>query len=374
MAAAPAPDSPEYVSLYGHTNPLHATAPIPDQAGHVTFPDDYRRIEAVWFREKKELVSVDIPDTINIIEIAAFFGCTNLKRVTIKDVSIPMACFKDCSSLETVVITGEIAIGSEAFAFCEKLTSITFSGSVSDIHPKAFYGCVALKEITLPETLTVIQNSTFQFCKALTNVHFPPNLKRIEDNAFEGCTSLAHVDLPQSLQFIGDRSFYQCLSLTTVTIPSNCETIGAEAFSKCEWLTSVVCLNPNCTIWHSAFNNCRHLSFVILPDAIVNAIQNSDNDALFFQGSSLIIADKKTSVVKMSEKAFKTAFEYRFFTHRSKNLLKIEKKAALAQIYMIADRIDFEWKNNENAVMPSLPFDMWELILKMIQVWELNSE
>ena len=65
-----------------------------------------------------------MPSTLNSIGMAAFYGCTSLRSV-----SIP---------------SGTQSIGDEAFAGCSELKTITIPDSVTSIADDAFDGCDGL--------------------------------------------------------------------------------------------------------------------------------------------------------------------------------------------------------------------------------------
>jgi hypothetical protein len=89
-------------------------------------------IEENAFLNQTSLVSVTLPDSIQIIGYGAFQGCTALTSITIpKNVgSIDKWAFCDCTGLTTVTIKSATAkINEEAFWNCPKLTTVYASGT-----------------------------------------------------------------------------------------------------------------------------------------------------------------------------------------------------------------------------------------------------
>lgn len=115
------------------------------------------QLETVIFEDTKELVQ---------IQNYAFYYNKNLIQINIPD------------SVE--------AIGKRVFEGCEKLTSVDFGSSLSYIDEKAFFGCSALENIELPKSLTTIEFQAFYNCDALKTVVLKneDNVVTLKDNVF----------------------------------------------------------------------------------------------------------------------------------------------------------------------------------------------
>ena len=115
------------------------------------------QLETVIFEDTKELVQ---------IQNYAFSYNKNLIQINIPD------------SVE--------AIGKRVFEGCEKLTSVDFGSSLSYIDEKAFFGCSALENIELPKSLTTIEFQAFYNCDALKTVVLKneDNVVTLKDNVF----------------------------------------------------------------------------------------------------------------------------------------------------------------------------------------------
>lgn len=74
----------------------------------------------------------------------------------------------------------------------------------------AFRDCTSLQTILLPDSLLIIAEEAFYGCAALSNLNgleLPSGLYAVGDRAFAGCRSLYDLDLPSSLRFVGDGAF-----------------------------------------------------------------------------------------------------------------------------------------------------------------------
>ena len=129
-----------------------------------------------------------VPEGIEFIWSGAFYGASNLKKVTIASTvkRIDQDCFYGCSQLEEVSIKGGVLeeIGVHAFMNCSKLKTINIPETVSVIREYAFCQCYSLTEITLPKGLKEISESLFYYCKQLTTVGIPASVTTIKADAF----------------------------------------------------------------------------------------------------------------------------------------------------------------------------------------------
>ena len=129
-----------------------------------------------------------VPEGTEFIWDGAFYGASNLKKVTIASTvkRIEQDCFYGCSQLEEVSIKGDVLeeIGVHAFMNCSKLKTINIPETVSVIREYAFCQCDSLTEITLPKGLKEISESLFYYCKQLTTVGIPASVTTIKADAF----------------------------------------------------------------------------------------------------------------------------------------------------------------------------------------------
>ncbi len=135
------------------------------------------------FIANEEMVSVDIPESVTMIEDFAFYSCTNLTIVTggegIKEIQDQV--FDKCNKLENITLfEGLEHIGEFAFS-STSITKITIPSTVERIRQGAFFE-TDLKEIYIPRAMTVIPENMFGNHGEIT-VYIPSSVERI------GCTS-----------------------------------------------------------------------------------------------------------------------------------------------------------------------------------------
>lgn len=102
--------------------------------------DYLSKIGAMAFKGSAISGSVNLPAQVKTIGSSAFQECTNLETLYYNATAdIPDQCFYKCTSLENVIIVGNVSsIGKLAFADCESLSYVLIPKSVTGINASAF--------------------------------------------------------------------------------------------------------------------------------------------------------------------------------------------------------------------------------------------
>ena len=249
-----------------------------------------------------------------------------------------------------------VAIGDEAMADRDQITTLTLpdtvthigknalknSSALQTIHlPKglksigdgAFSECMALKQITIPASVESIGNGILAWCGKMTEIKVeansnyftsidgvlfdkaaetliayprakeadyivPDGVKEIRPYAFHSVYGLAGITFPDSLLRIGEHAFNQCSGLSrTVTVPSGVTVIEPYTFYHCKKLEAVALPNGLLTIGRGAFQNSQ-LADVAIP-ATVTSI-----GAEAFSNSGIQTADIPKGVAVIGDSAF----------------------------------------------------------------------
>lgn len=221
------------------------------------------------FRDSS-VTSVTIPANVTEIGSNAFAGCTNLTSVTYEG---------DWSNL--TIQSGNPAVQDAAnaplfdFEFIPPdntaviVTNYKYKGTAADvtipsrykgkpvtmIDHAAFHNS-AVTSVTIPDSVTSIHDSAFSYCSSLTNISIPNSVTYIGSFAFEGCTKLESITLPSSLLTISEFLFYDCSQLTTIHIPDSVSSIRQYAFYNCGKLETIRIPVSVTSIGSYAFDDC----------------------------------------------------------------------------------------------------------------------
>lgn len=242
----------------------------------ISFADNPLKYAHNLYLNGKELIHLEIPDTVTTLNHMAFYGCNSIRSIRFNNRlnSIGPLTFSHCNNLTSVEIPPHVTdIGEEAFSFCNSLTSVTINAPDLTIGPYAFSYCRTLHCATMPESLRLIPPGTFYECRSLTSINFPDNLNAIGDAAFYECISLCGIDFPSTLETIGKLAFYKCSSLLALSLPSSLKRLGTLSFSRCDGLLSATISNGN--IGANAFSNCGVLKTVTLGKGVTRLGQSA---------------------------------------------------------------------------------------------------
>ena len=219
--------------------------------------------------------------------------------------SIGTEAFAYCSRLTTVSFPQARTIEYSAFYYCDSLTTANFPACTT-IGSNAFYHCSRLTTVSFP-VATTIGSSAFNYCYSLTTANFPAATS-ISGNAFAYCDSLTTASFPAATT-IGSYAFAYCYSLTTASFPA-ATTIGEYAFYHCSRLISVFLAKQAVATltYANAFTSTPMLTtgWFYVPSSLIasykaatnwayyssrfSAIENSpDWDGVYDDGSTVLI-------------------------------------------------------------------------------------
>ncbi|MBO5851993.1 MAG: leucine-rich repeat domain-containing protein [Clostridia bacterium] len=274
-------------------------------------------VEIDFYAFRKDGIrSVEMPNTIEVIDKNAFIECEQLEEITISSSlkEVKKGAFVNCANLTTVSFTGngEIAIGENAFKGCSSLNTIIGSELIQTIGNNAFLGCSNLSEINFSTKLTAIGNSAFEN-NALKTLVIPESVTQIGEKAFYGCpiedlsvpvnghinsispfvevflspsifrnsycdisftgsgvipanilkdsTRFIDVKIGEGITGIGESAFENSqIDSVTIANGSNSLDISKKAFYGCSKLNSISSLRSISSIGESCFENCNNLT------------------------------------------------------------------------------------------------------------------
>ena len=173
----------------------------------------YSSVEGVLFDKNKTLLiqfpagksgHYTIPNSVQSIGFAAFYGCKNLAGIKVPKSNIKytsedgvlfdknktlLISYPATKNGYYTIPNSVTNIGVGAF-YSASLTSVTIPNSVTNIGVGAFYNCTSLTSVTIPNSVEMIQAFTFRGCSSLTSITIPDSVDFINNAVFEDCTSL----------------------------------------------------------------------------------------------------------------------------------------------------------------------------------------
>eukprot|EP00980_Cylindrotheca_fusiformis_P002514 scaffold587_cov77-Cylindrotheca_fusiformis.AAC.4 len=233
--------------------------------GTIVFPESVKlQIESLAFSECHSLRKVIVCSTSTQLGSSAFNKCMGLISVELPEglQLIEQGLFGGCRFLTTVIIASSvIKIGNHAFSGCLRLASLDFPHGLLTIGEGSFEQCVSIETLHIPPTVSTIGESAFSWCSGLKHIKLPPTLERIESYMFSGCGRLESIEIPSTVSFIGQRAFSECDSLSHIRIPPSMDRM-----------------------MHWALEDCRNLISIELPEGL--SINDTNNEEFVDGGTS----------------------------------------------------------------------------------------
>lgn len=228
------------------------------------------------FQDCKSLTSVDFKEGLESIGYAAFSGCSSLKRLALPASvsSLGNSCFQGCTNLESIDVadgnafytaiddvlytadfsqlikcaakhSGEVVVKngcktilSQAFEYCEGLTSITLPSGLESIGYAAFDSCTGIKYMSIPEACLKIENYAFDNCSSLSTFYLPSKIETLSFGLLANCTSLTSIWIPNSVKNVMRQAF-QNTGITEISLPAALESLDPAAFLECYVLENI---------------------------------------------------------------------------------------------------------------------------------------
>lgn len=187
------------------------------------------------FESRASLLSVHIPETVQIIEKNAFSRCYYLKKVT------------GCKGL--------VSIADEAFAYDERLEEFPWEEKLQMIGEKSFVWCESLKVVNIVSSCDYIGNYAFRNCEKIAEINFTDELVSIGKEAFMA-TGISKLRYPYATNGIGEGAFKHNNSLKEITFDERVTIIASKAFQNSRGLQEVVIPSHITLMGQIAFGSC----------------------------------------------------------------------------------------------------------------------
>lgn len=165
---------------------------------------------ATWTLDSKGLLTITGKGALYEQGSDRPFRPDKVKNLVVGDgvTNIPAHYCRECVNLITVDLPSTIeSIGHDAFADCDKLDDIGIPYGIVKIGDRAFKNCHSLKNIDMPVTLKEIGKEAFTGCENLESVRLTPGIEKLGKNAFFDCRALTDLaDLPQ---YVTEKSYIE---------------------------------------------------------------------------------------------------------------------------------------------------------------------
>lgn len=265
-----------------------------------------------------DLVQVYIPSSVTKIKNGAFSGCSNLNTLIVgtNTKSIGNSAFENCG-IENIdwgcCGSKTLTLGNAAFKNCDNLKELNIEDCIKSCGSDCFASCNSLSSVTIGNGLSRLSVRMFSACTSLESIDIPDNIVQIGESAFRGCSSLASVTIPSSVKNMDGYAFANCYGLQSAEIIGNGLILRAGLFNGCTSLTSVTIGSGVTAVGISPgpapesvlgpFSMCYRLSSIDIPDNVTFIGSN-----LFFQDEAL------TSVTIGSGVTLRSSFNFNAFS------------------------------------------------------------
>lgn len=283
----------------------------------VVIPNSITSIGALAFCDSG-ITDLEIPNSVTSIGTKAFFGCKNLKNVTIGSGLTTMGdsvianIFEGCTGLANISVdinnpvyssTGNCiiekltktlvsgcrnstipndgsakSIANFAFSYGNSPINIFIPSAITDVSSGAFLFNTDIASITVDESNTVYhsrnnclidtQNKTLILGCKNSVIPNDGSVTKIGVQSFSSCEDISDITIPNTVTIIEQHAFSGCLGLQSINIPDSVISIGLYAFSGCVGATSLQIGKSVREIRSYAFLNCRNISQITIPDSV----------------------------------------------------------------------------------------------------------
>ncbi len=179
--------------------------------------------------------SVKFPDSIKEIDSYSFSDCPNLTEVTLPAniERIGFHVFENCTSLETVNFPDHLVKTSDfTFDNTPWLTAQREKSPLVIVNDAVIDARTTTGDVTIPSGVKYVASGAFSKNDKVTSVVFPTSVTEVADNTFWMCSNLKSVDI-KGAEVLGTTAFGYCEKLSELKLSKNLKSIQPYCFSDC---------------------------------------------------------------------------------------------------------------------------------------------
>ncbi|MDE5860797.1 MAG: leucine-rich repeat domain-containing protein, partial [Ruminococcus sp.] len=201
-----------------------------------------------------------VPDNINGITVTGIEDTTfpskikkSVKKIYFPDTITKMDVDFKNSSLEEITLPNVNSINNMQFYGCKNLKKVSVNGDSRHftIGEQAFTNCTSLDTIPYPDTCKYLNIGK----RAFENTNFSEIrldiASEINENAFRKCENLSYVELNNT--HINSRAFRECPLFEDVTITGN-SVLEELSFYDCDALKNITLSDLNISMTNAVYN------------------------------------------------------------------------------------------------------------------------
>ncbi len=206
-------------------------------------PEGVKCIEKSCFFDKKGIISITFPASLERIRKNAFGNCINLEKIILKNENavIDDGAFRGCSNLKIIALgereyrLDEIGSDNDVPYIIRRISDQVMSDFY--ISGKILMSYSGREErVTIPAGVEVIGEGCFEGNDSIGRVIMSSSVREIHENAFRDCICMQTIVMSENLRKICRGAFENCKKLIRFNIPAGLEEIGFAAFRGCQSL------------------------------------------------------------------------------------------------------------------------------------------
>lgn len=192
------------------------------------------------------LTAIHIPKNVKTIHNQAFFRTAQLAALTVDSSNASFSAVGNVlynkakttllhcpQGLTKVTFAGTVkSIGSYAFMYCNKITSLVVPASVTKLAENAFFDCAALASLKISGAKSM-GSPLVQNCASLTTFTLGKGPTELPHNMIVNCKNLKTINLPEKLKTINAYAVINCPALGKISIPKSVTLVNTNAFASC---------------------------------------------------------------------------------------------------------------------------------------------